>query len=231
MGKSKNITQSIDIASAISHNSIVEKCRIAHFYHTERKSHRTKGAKMEISRNIYLNKLISKRNNGLIKVITGVRRCGKSYLLFELFKKHLTNSGVPVNCIIDLAFDTYENKKYQDPEIFFPYLSERIDDEKQYCVLLDEVQMLGDFEYILNSLARKKNVDVYVTGSNAKLLSKDIITEFRGRGDEVRMHPLTFAEFMSAYDGEKADGWRDYVLYGGLPPVLNFPDPEQKAIF
>lgn len=186
---------------------------------------------MEISRNIYLNKLISKRNNGLIKVITGVRRCGKSYLLFELFKKHLTNSGVPVNCIIDLAFDTYENKKYQDPEIFFPYLSERIDDEKQYCVLLDEVQMLGDFEYILNSLARKKNVDVYVTGSNAKLLSKDIITEFRGRGDEVRMHPLTFAEFMSAYDGEKADGWRDYVLYGGLPPVLNFPDPEQKSNF
>lgn len=187
--------------------------------------------KMEIRRDIYLNKLISKRHNGLIKVVTGVRRCGKSYLLFELFREYLRNDQVPDDHIIEMAFDAYENKKYQDPEVFFPYLTERISDQDQYYVLLDEVQLLGDFESILNSLVRRKNVDVYVTGSNAKFLSKDIITEFRGRGDEVHMYPLTFAEFMSVYEGEKADGWRDYVLYGGLPLVLSFAAPDQKGDF
>ena len=186
---------------------------------------------MEIRRDIYLNKLISKRHNGLIKVVTGVRRCGKSYLLFELFREYLRNDQVPDDHIIEMAFDAYENKKYQDPEVFFPYLTERISDQDQYYVLLDEVQLLGDFESILNSLVRRKNVDVYVTGSNAKFLSKDIITEFRGRGDEVHMYPLTFAEFMSVYEGEKADGWRDYVLYGGLPLVLSFATPDQKGDF
>jgi len=186
---------------------------------------------MEISRDIYLNKLISKRHNGLIKVITGVRRCGKSYLLFELFREYLRNAQIPDDHIIEMAFDAYENKKYRNPEIFFPYLTERINDQDQYYVLLDEVQLLGDFESILNSLARRKNVDVYVTGSNAKFLSKDIITEFRGRGDEVHMYPLTFAEFMSVYEGEKEDGWRDYVLYGGIPLVLTFTTPDQKADF
>ena len=187
--------------------------------------------KMEIRRDTYLNKLISKRHNGLIKVITGVRRCGKSYLLFELFREYLRKSQVPDDHIIEMAFDAYENKKYRDPEIFFPYLAERINDQDQYYVLLDEVQLLGDFESILNSLVRRKNVDVYVTGSNAKFLSKDIITEFRGRGDEVHMYPLTFAEFMSVYEGEKADGWRDYVLYGGIPLVLTFTTPDQKGDF
>ena len=186
---------------------------------------------MEIRRNTYLNKLISKRHNGLIKVITGVRRCGKSYLLFELFREYLRKSQVPDDHIIEMAFDAYENKKYRDPEIFFPYLNERINDQDQYYVLLDEVQLLGDFESILNSLVRRKNVDVYVTGSNAKFLSKDIITEFRGRGDEVHMYPLTFAEFMSVYEGEKANGWRDYVLYGGIPLVLTFTTPDQKGDF
>ena len=186
---------------------------------------------MVIKRDIYLNKLISKRHNGLIKVITGVRRCGKSYLLFELFREYLRNAHVPDDHIIEMAFDAYENKAYRDPEEFFPYLIERINDQDQYYVLLDEVQLLGDFESILNSLARRKNVDVYVTGSNAKFLSKDIITEFRGRGDEVHMYPLTFAEFMSVYEGEKDSGWRDYVLYGGLPPVLSFKTPDQKADF
>ena len=186
---------------------------------------------MEIRRDIYLNKLISKRHNGLIKVVTGVRRCGKSYLLFELFREYLRNDQVPDDHIIEMAFDAYENKKYQDPEVFFPYLTERISDQDQYYVLLDEVQLLGDFESILNSLVRRKNVDVYVTGSNAKFPSKDIITEFRGRGDEVHMYPLTFAEFMSVYEGEKADGWRDYVLYGGLPLVLSFATPDQKGDF
>lgn len=186
---------------------------------------------MVIRRDIYLNKLISKRHNGLIKVVTGVRRCGKSYLLFELFREYLKNEQVPDDHIIEMAFDAYENKKYQDPEVFFPYLTERINDYDQYYVLLDEVQLLGDFESILNSLARRKNVDVYVTGSNAKFLSKDIITEFRGRGDEVHMYPLTYAEYMSVYDGEKGDAWRDYVLYGGLPLVLGFQTPGQKADF
>lgn len=187
--------------------------------------------KMEIRRDTYLNKLISKRHNGLIKVITGVRRCGKSYLLFDLFREYLRKSQVPDDHIIEMAFDAYENKKYRDPEIFFPYLAERINDQDQYYVLLDEVQLLGDFESILNSLVRRKNVDVYVTGSNAKFLSKDIITEFRGRGDEVHMYPLTFAEFMSVYEGEKANGWRDYVLYGGIPLVLTFTTPDQKGDF
>ena len=186
---------------------------------------------MVIRRDIYLNKLISKRHNGLIKVVTGVRRCGKSYLLFELFREYLKNEQVPDDHIIEMAFDAYENKKYQDPEVFFPYLTERINDHDQYYVLLDEVQLLGDFESILNSLARRKNVDVYVTGSNAKFLSKDIITEFRGRGDEVHMYPLTYAEYMSVYDGEKGDAWRDYVLYGGLPLVLGFQTPDQKGDF
>ena len=186
---------------------------------------------MEISRDIYLNKLISKRHNGLIKVVTGVRRRGKSYLLFELFREYLRNEQVPDDHIIEMAFDAYENKKYQDPEVFFPYLTDRISDQGQYYVLLDEVQLLDDFESILNSLVRRKNVDVYVTGSNAKFLSKDIITEFRGRGDEVHMYPLTFAEFMSVFEGEKAEGWRDYVLYGGLPLVLSFQTPDQKTDF
>ena len=186
---------------------------------------------MEIRRDIYLNKLISKRHNGLIKVVTGVRRCGKSYLLFKLFRDYLRDEQIPDDHIIEMAFDVYENKKYQDPEMFFPYLTEKISDGDPYIILLDEVQLLGDFEYILNSLARRRNVDVYVTGSNAKFLSKDIITEFRGRGDEVHMYPLTFAEFMSAYPGEKADGWRDYVLFGGLPLVLDFKTADQKSDF
>ncbi len=186
---------------------------------------------MLIRRDIYLNKLISKRHNGLVKVVTGVRRCGKSYLLFDLFRDYLKKQNVPDDHIIEMAFDAYENKRFQDPEQFFPYLTEKINDQGQYYVLLDEVQLLGDFEFILNSLIRRKNVDVYVTGSNARFLSKDIITEFRGRGDEVHMYPLTFAEYMSVYEGEIANGWRDYVLYGGLPLVLGFAAPEQKADF
>ena len=186
---------------------------------------------MEIRRDIYLNKLISKKHNGLIKVVTGMRRCGKSYLLFNLFKEYLTKEGIAENHIIEIAFDSFENKKYREPEILFPYLVEKISDDEMYYVLLDEVQMLDDFESVLNSLGRKKNVDVYVTGSNAKFLSKDIITEFRGRGDEVHMYPLTFSEFMSVYDGDKQQGWRDYVLFGGIPLVLGFETADQKSDF
>ena len=186
---------------------------------------------MEIRRDIYLNKLISKKHNGLIKVVTGMRRCGKSYLLFNLFKEYLVNEGVNENHIIEIAFDSFENRKYRDPEALFPYLMEKIVDKEMYYVLLDEVQMLDDFESVLNSLGRKKNVDVYVTGSNAKFLSKDIITEFRGRGDEVHMYPLTYSEFMSVYDGDKQEGWRDYVLFGGIPLVLGFETADQKSDF
>jgi len=143
---------------------------------------------MEIRRDIYLDKLISKKHNKLIKVITGIRRCGKSYLLFKLFRDHLVSAGIDGDHIIEMAFDLYENKAYRDPELLFPHIKGLIKDDEMHYVLLDEVQLLGDFEAVLNSLARMQNVDVYVTGSNAKFLSKDIITEFRGRGDEVHMH-------------------------------------------
>ena len=186
---------------------------------------------MEIKRNRYLNTLISKKHNGLIKVITGMRRCGKSYLLFTLFKEHLLSDGIDEDHIIEIAFDAFENKKYRNPDVLYPYLKEQIKDDAMYYVLLDEVQLLGEFESILNSLIRMKNVDVYVTGSNARFLSKDVITEFRGRGDEVHMYPLSFAEFMSVYPGTKQDGWNEYMLYGGIPPVLEFTTPDQKIAF
>lgn len=184
---------------------------------------------MEIKRDLYLDKLISKKHNGLIKVITGIRRCGKSFLLFTLFKNHLLEDGVKEDHIIEMAFDTFENKKYRDPEKLYPYIKEQLADDETYYILLDEVQLLGEFEAVLNGLIRMKNVDVYVTGSNAKFLSRDIITEFRGRGDELHMNPLSFAEFISVYEGNKYDGWNEYILYGGLPPVVLMKTAEQKA--
>ena len=160
-----------------------------------------------------------------------MRRCGKSYLLFTLFKEHLLSEGVGEDHIIEIAFDAFENKKYRDPDVLYPYLKEQIKDDTMYYVLLDEVQLLGEFESILNSLIRMKNVDIYVTGSNARFLSKDVITEFRGRGDEVHMYPLSFAEFMSVYQGTKQDGWNEYMLYGGIPLVTTFTTPDQKIAF
>ena len=186
---------------------------------------------MKIKRDRYLNTLISKKHNGLIKVITGMRRCGKSYLLFTLFKEHLLSDGVDEEHIIEIAFDAFENKKFRDPDVLYPFLKEQIKDNAMYYVLLDEVQLLDEFESVLNSLIRMKNVDVYVTGSNARFLSKDVITEFRGRGDEVHMYPLSFAEFMSVYPGTKQDGWNEYMLYGGIPLVLGFTTPDQKIAF
>lgn len=183
---------------------------------------------MEIKRDFYLQKLIAKKHNGLIKVITGMRRCGKSYLLFTLFKKHLLECGVNENHIIEIPFDSFENKKYRDPEVLYPYVKAQLADDQMYYILLDEVQLLDEFESVLNGFIRIPNVDVYVTGSNAKFLSKDIITEFRGRGDELRMNPLSFVEFMTVYEGNKYDGWNEYVLYGGLPPVVLLPSPELK---
>ena len=173
---------------------------------------------LEIKRDYYLQKLIAKKHNGLIKVITGMRRCGKSYLLFTLFKKYLLECGVNEDHIIEIPFDSFENKKYRDPEVLYPYVKAQLTDDQMYYILLDEVQLLDEFESVLNGLMRIPNVDVYVTGSHAKFLSKDIISEFRGRGDELHMNPLSFAEFMSVYEGNKYDGWKEYVLYGGLPP-------------
>lgn len=186
---------------------------------------------MEIKRDRYLHKLIARKHNGLIKVITGMRRCGKSYLLFALFKRHLLEEGVPGDHIIEIAFDSFENKKLRDPEVLYPSVKERLVDDGMYYILLDEVQLLGEFESVLNGFMRMPNVDVYVTGSNAKFLSRDIITEFRGRGDELHMAPLSFGEFMSVYPGNRYDGWNEYVLYGGLPPVVLLPAVEQKAEF
>ncbi len=183
---------------------------------------------MEIKRDYYLNKLIAKQHNGLIKVVTGMRRCGKSYLLFNLFKDYLIENNVAADHIIEVAFDSFENTKYQDPEVLYPFIKEQIVDKEQYYIMLDEIQLLGQFESVLNGLMRIPNVDVYVTGSNAKFLSKDIITEFRGRGDEMHMNPLSFSEFMSVYDGNKYDGWHDYILYGGLPSVVQLQNSEQK---
>ncbi len=186
---------------------------------------------MEIRRDYYLNKLLLKQNNGLIKVITGIRRSGKSYLLFNILKNHLLQSGVKPDHIIEIAFDSFENKAYRDPNVLYPYVKEQIKDDNNYYVLLDEVQLLDEFESVLNGLMRMSNVDVYVTGSNAKFLSKDVITEFRGRGDELHVQPLSFSEFMSVYNGDKYEGWSEFVLYGGLPPVVLLKTEEEKIEF
>ena len=186
---------------------------------------------MEIKRDLYLTKLINRMNNGLIKVVTGIRRCGKSYLLFELFYNYLKEQGVEDNHIIKLALDDRKNKKYRDPDVLCDFVHEQIVDEKQYYILLDEVQFVGEFEDVLNSFLHIKNADTYVTGSNAKFLSKDIITEFRGRGDEIHISPLSFKEFYSAYIGSKEDAWKQYCLYGGLPKVLEYKTDEDKVAY
>lgn len=184
---------------------------------------------MKINRDYYLNKLISRKNNGMVKVITGLRRCGKSYLLFTLFKDYLLENGVDANHIIEIQFDDFAFKKYRKAQAAYDFVKEKIKDERQYYILLDEVQLLEEFEDVLNGFLHIKNADTYVTGSNAKFLSKDIITEFRGRGDEVHINPLCFSEFMSVYDGTVENGWKEFLLYGGLPPVVLLESPEQKS--
>ncbi len=184
---------------------------------------------MKIQRQNYLNRLINKKGNGLIKVVTGVRRCGKSYLLFNLFHEHLIESGVDESHIIEIALDDRRNIELRNPDNMLAYVDGRIKDKEMYYIILDEVQLLGEFEDVLNSFLHIRNADVYVTGSNSKFLSSDVITEFRGRGDEVRIYPLSFAEFMSVYDGTVDEGWDDYFNYGGLPLVLSCPTPEEKA--
>ena len=184
----------------------------------------------EIKRDYYLEQLIKREGNGLIKIVTGIRRCGKSYLLRTLFKNHLLENGVDDKHIIEMAFDLFDNIEYRDPKIFYPWAKEEIQDDEKYYFLLDEVQLLDEFVSVLNGLADKKNCDVFVTGSNAKFLSRDIATEFGGRGDEVHMYPLSFSEFMSCYGGNKYDGWNEYITYGGIPLVVLAETDEQKMI-
>ena len=182
----------------------------------------------EIKRDYYLEQLIKRKGNGLIKIVTGIRRCGKSYLLRTLFKNHLLGNGVDENHIIEMAFDLFDNIEYRDPKVFYPWAKEQLKDDEKYYFLLDEVQLLDEFVSVLNGLADKKNCDVFVTGSNAKFLSRDIATEFGGRGDEVHMYPLSFSEFMTAYDGNRYDGWNEYITYGGIPLVVLAESEEQK---
>lgn len=183
---------------------------------------------MDIKRDKYLSDLVNRMNNGMIKVVTGIRRCGKSYLIFTIFKNYLKEQGVDEAHIVTIELDQRKDKKYRDPDIILEYIESRITDDEKYYVLLDEVQLLKDFEEVLNSLLHIKNIDIYVTGSNSKFLSKDVITEFRGRGDEIHIFPLTFTEFMQAYDGDIYRGWAEYVVYGGLPLTVTMKTEEQK---
>lgn len=183
---------------------------------------------MDIKRDKYLNDLINRMHNGMIKVVTGIRRCGKSYLLFNIFKNYLLEHGVASSHIITIELDQRKNKKYRDPDTILDYIESLIEDDEQYYIMLDEVQMLQEFEEVLNSLLHIRNADIYVTGSNSKFLSKDVITEFRGRGDEIHIYPLTFKEFMEAYNGDMYHGWAEYVVYGGLPLTVTMKTEEQK---
>jgi len=184
-----------------------------------------------IERQKYLDELISLKENGMIKVITGMRRSGKSYLLFEIFSSYLESDGVDANHIIKIDLEDYKNKSLRNPDNIYEYIENRIVDNDTYYILLDEVQMLDDFVDVLNGLLKKQNVDVYVTGSNARFLSKDVITEFRGRGFELRIYPLSFSEYMSAYQGSMQSGINEYMLYGGLPQILSHKTDEHKAQF
>ena len=226
----------VDFLTKISYFTI-EKCNNC-------KNHLWGKAKiMEIKRDRYLEKLIKHRHNGLVKIITGIRRCGKSYLLNKLFYRYLLDNGIKENHIIKFAFDSADDlaligeklidiqkkKRKVDPDKFIEYIKTKVTDNQMYYLLLDEVQMLDAFESVLNGYLRNDNMDVFVTGSNAKLLSKDIVTEFAGRGDEIHMQPLSFSEFMSVYKGDKYEGLSQYMLYGGIPLVVLANDNSDKV--
>jgi len=181
-----------------------------------------------MKRDIYLSRLINRMHNGMVKVITGIRRSGKSYLLFELFYSYLLSNGVPDNHIIRIALDDRMNKQFRDPDYLCQYVHDYVKDDEMYYVLLDEVQYVNEFEDVLNSFLHIKNADVYVTGSNAKFLSKDIITEFRGRGDQVHIYPLSFMEFMQEREESPREAWDEYAMYGGLPKLIEFSSEEEK---
>ncbi len=186
---------------------------------------------MDIKRDDYLNKLIVRQNNGLVKVITGLRRSGKSYLLFNIFKKYLIENGIEKSHIISIALDDLSNEKLRNPYNMLDFIKEKIVDNNLYYIMLDEVQYLERFEEVLNSLMHIDNVDIYVTGSNSKFLSSDVITEFRGRGDEIHVYPLSFREFISVYEGTKEEAWDQYFTYGGMPLVLSYNTPQEKSTY
>lgn len=186
---------------------------------------------MDIKRDQYLQQLIDCRHNGMIKVVTGVRRCGKSYLVFNLFNNYLKSNGVDDKHIIKVNLENRRNKKLRNPDALLEYIDAQLIDQDMYYILLDEVQLVEEFEDVLNSYLDVPNADVYVTGSNARFLSKDVITEFRGRGDEVKIYPLSFAEFMSAFDGSNQLGLDEYMTFGGLPLILSYKTQEQKSAY
>lgn len=184
---------------------------------------------MIIKRDFYLSKLIQHKKNGLVKIITGIRRCGKSYLLFKLFRDHLLESGIKEDHIISVALDDFGNRKLQNPDELYNYVKSQIVDGEDYFVLLDEIQLVPEFESVINGFMHIDNADIYVTGSNSKFLSSDIITEFRGRGDEIRVYPLNFSEFYSVYGGDFDNAWIMYCNYGGMPLCLSMETLADKA--
>lgn len=187
---------------------------------------------MVFERRNYLDRLIAGKGNGLVKIITGIRRCGKSFLLFELFRNHLLSQGVNEDHIITMALDDWSNRIYRNPDILLDYISSQIEGNRgKYYILLDEVQLLDHFVEVLLSLMHNNQCDIYVTGSNSRFLSSDVVTEFRGRGDEVRLHPLTFAEYFNGMKGQLRDAWRDYSRYGGLPQVALMENDASKESF
>lgn len=182
-----------------------------------------------IKRDFYLNQIIDRKHNGLIKIISGIRRCGKSFLLFELFKQHLLDNGVKESHIITTALDGYKQEQYQNPDVYYEYITSKIKDEDMYYILLDEVQLMDKFESVLNGLMRIKNLDIYVTGSNSKFLSSDVVTEFRGRGDEIKVYPLSFSEFYSTKETDFETAWNEYLTFGGMPLILSYNKTEDKV--
>ena len=182
-----------------------------------------------IKRDLYLSRLIERRENGMIKVITGIRRCGKSYLLFQLYYQYLISSGVAPDRIIKIALDDDDYEELHERKTLGAYIRQRVSDDGIWYIFLDEVQMCPGFESVLNGLNRRENLDIYVTGSNSKFLSSDVLTEFRGRGDEVRIYPLSFSEYVSAFSGNEYEAWENYCMYGGLPLILSLRTDELKA--
>lgn len=186
---------------------------------------------MEIKRDLYLSKLKKRECNGLVKVITGIRRCGKSYLLFNIYHNYLIEKGISADHIIEIALDDIINDELREPKVLYNHIKEQIKDNEQYYLFLDEIQYVGNFSDLVNGLSHIRNLDVYITGSNSKFLSSDILTEFRGRGDEIRVYPLSFSEFCSAFDGSVSRAWKEYYTYGGLPQILTHEDDEMKSEF
>ena len=184
---------------------------------------------MIIQRPHYLNKLIECRHNGMIKIITGIRRCGKSFLLFTLFSEWLKQQGIAPDHIIQIDLESRRNKSVRDPDALLNYIDAQINDDLMHYVMIDEVQLVPEFEDVLNSYLKIPNVDIYATGSNARFLSKDVITTFRGRSFEIKVYPLSFSEFFSAYSGSEKKAFDEYMTFGGMPQILSFIDPELKS--